>query len=167
MHFQASQRLPQEGVYPSIYTYLYRPSPADPYRDFSSSPPSLSADPLQGFLKDRTDLARGSKDLITSLLSQRDELHAYNRYRIDLDQTACQNALLAIEDWPPGSVVDRRRSGLESQLLALEREKRAEDVACWRDKASLTRDLTEAVRDYRLATQKQALLGEESPLEDA
>jgi len=190
MHFNPSESFHAGVLYAPFRpynSYLYRPTyllsngpdratdrlqnPQEDVPLFSScltpsQETSPTADPLEGFLNDRLDLARLNLNTFLGLLYQRDQIHAYSFYRINQDQITCQNALFQIESWPPGSSVDRRRSALEGQILALEHEKRVEDTACWRDKAFITRDLMQALRDYRSAQQKQALLADTAPLED-
>ena len=56
--------------------------------------------------------------------------------------------------------VDRMRSNIDKELIGLEREKRMEEVACWRDISRLRGELREIMGEYAQEKRKDGLLGE-------
>ena len=54
--------------------------------------------------------------------------------------------------------VDKVRTNLEREIIGLDREKRMEEVACWRDVARLRAELDEAAREFGRERAKESLL---------
>ncbi len=54
--------------------------------------------------------------------------------------------------------IDRIRTNIERELLAFEREKRMEEVACWRDVCRLKSDLREVIRELEREKNRENLI---------
>jgi len=61
-----------------------------------------------------------------------------------------------------GIALSRRRTQLESQVLDLEKEKRQEYLACWKDMAYLSKGLLSALKDYWNLSNRKSFLNLEN-----
>ena len=85
-----------------------------------------------------------------SLLYERRSLKDTNLTNIDYEERRVKEALSAI-NWAyrgKSPSIDKVRSGLEKELSALGKERRFEEVACWRDEIRLRGDLREALFEF-------------------
>ena len=120
-------------------------------------------DPLDAFFGRRRHFLAKTAEEILELIQERVQLKYENIRRMDYDSCRIGTRLLQMEPWPLGSNpnIDRMRSGLEQELLAFEKEKRMEEVACWRDVCRTCSELREAVRELFDEDQRQRLVGGE------
>ena len=65
---------------------------------------------------------------------------------------------LALRAWWCDPQAEKIRVQIEREMTSLEREKRFEEVACWRDTTRLRGDLREALRELGQEERKSALL---------
>ena len=106
-------------------------------------------DPLERFfLGKKISLARGVED-ITGLIEEREILKYTNNRNIDYESCLTKTKVFELEHWHLGAnpSIDKMRSTFERELLSFEREKRMEEVACWRDVARLKSELREATKE--------------------
>jgi hypothetical protein len=115
---------------------------------------------IEDVFAEKVDLLRGRVYQLLSLLDERRRIRYKNIYRIDQDICTCKTLLLELYHWPVGSsfTVERKRGQLELQILRFEEEKRKEDLAFWKDKWQIGKELFEAIREYRSALRKSRLL---------
>ncbi len=108
---------------------------------------SGSGDPLDLFLGRKREFLVKSVEEILSLIDNREKLKYENLRRIDYDSCKVRTSILQISSWEVGAdpQLEKVRMGLEGEALGLEREKRAEEVACWRDTTRLKEGLREVV----------------------
>jgi len=106
-----------------------------------------SGDPLDLFLGRKREFLVKSVEEILSLIDDREKLKYENLRRIDYDTCKVRTGILQISSWEVGAdpQLEKVRMGLEGEVLGLEREKRAEEVACWRDTTRLKEGLREVV----------------------
>lgn len=111
----------------------------------------------------RQFLARSIDDVV-SLIDERRGLSDRIMRQIDESYCAASSWLLQFQPWHFGqnSSIDRLRTQIGREMANFDREKRMEEVACWRDVARLRTELREAVREYAMEKRKDALL-EEKP----
>jgi len=79
--------------------------------------------------------------------------------RIDIDIVKCDNYLLEIEGivrYNPD--IGKRRTSMEHEIFGMEREKRMEETACWRDLVFLKKDLFETLKEYWSAVNREDML---------
>ena len=124
--------------------------------------PKTLHDPLEPFFTARGQFWAKSVDDILGLISERERLKYENMHKIDYESCQIKTRLFELDHWRRGfdPRLERTRVQIERELSALEREKRFEEVACWRDVTRLRSELREAVREYGLEKRKQALLTE-------
>jgi len=94
------------------------------------------------------------------LIYDREKLKYENLRRIDYDSCKVRTSILQISSWEVGAdpQLEKVRMGLEGEALGLEREKRAEEVACWRDTTRLKEGLREVVERLWQDRRREELL---------
>ena len=124
------------------------------------------ADPGAWFLQSRgRSLARGIEGVLGAIY-ERERLKDQNLAGIDADMAEVKEKLARLSVWylSQNPQVDRVRANMEREVLGLEREKRFEAVACWRDVVRLRAELYESLGHFEREEAKAALLG--SPVHD-
>lgn len=121
-----------------------------------------SGDLADRFLQDKTEGLQQRIDRIQDQLETRRQLREQNIYRIDLRMMKSKSKLFECYHWAPGSnqMIERRKSDLQKQLQQMEKEKRLEQVASWRDRQMLLKELRELTDDYRAAQRRKSLLND-------
>lgn len=120
--------------------------------------PLPGADDLTSLLNDRQELLRSKIELTLLQLKERKELSQRLLYSMELDRNQLSNRILDL-----GVEVyfqTPRVMAWEMRQLDLERQKRMEESACFRDVTMLERDLKESLVEYLAEAQKQKLLKE-------
>ena len=117
-------------------------------------------DPIHYFLADKKAFLSKSVEDILGMIYEREYLRDTNCYRIDRDSCYISQKLYEIYYIPLGlnPNIDKLRSNLEREMIAFEREKRMESVACWRDITRLKSDLREVMREFSQENRKGYLL---------
>lgn len=98
------------------------------------------------------DKIKALQDTIKHLegqIANRREIRDYNIHRILLDSCYTGTKLLNLPLDPFDRDISKQRTTLEQQLGRLEKEKRDEDTALWKDVQLLYKDLAEAKREYQ------------------
>ena len=123
--------------------------------------PRDNSDPLGPFFAAKRGFLAGSVADILSLIYEREQLKYDNLRKIDYDSAKQKTRLFEIDSWRTGAnpQIDKTRAQIDRELLSFEREKRFEDVACWRDITRLRGELREAVREFSQEKRKESLLG--------
>lgn len=96
-------------------------------------------DPLREYLEGKKRfLSRGIEDVL-GLIQERVKIKYDLLRQIDYDSCKMQSRLFALYHFQLGlnPNVDRMRSNIDKEQVGLEREKRMEEVACWRDLSRL------------------------------
>ena len=186
--YHAYQSLKDYGIPPLTPNYILSPfytlalpyGPSESSIDHASNPlgnPSstpldvitneflqpTSTDPLDQFLSHKRRFLAQSVEDILGLIYEREQLKYDNHQKIDFDSTKIGTRLFEVDYWRAGSNpnIDKVRSNLERELFAMEKEKRMEEVACWRDIARLRTDLREVMREVSQETRRTNLLSGE------
>jgi hypothetical protein len=122
---------------------------------------SMDKDPARMILGEKADLAKLSVGAIVYQIVQREKIKDQNLLRILYQEIAIDSKILRLEsawseDLPPQD--SRFLSGLESELIRLEGEKRKEETDCWKDISRLKESLMEQLGNYRNAERKVQLI---------
>jgi len=85
---------------------------------------------------------------MVGLIYEREHLKYENSHKIDYDACRVETKLLQLYEWPVGSNsnIDSTRTNLLREINGFEREKRMEEVACWRDVCRVKSDLRGVMR---------------------
>ena len=150
--------VPEDGYIDSVVTKPI--SHLDAITGGLDAPPS--ADPLDGFFAGKRDAIAGGVEDVLGLIYEREQLKYENLFKIDCDSCKVQGRLLPLEYWRPGinSEIDKVRTNIERELISLEREKRMEEVACWRDVARLRSELREVLQDFSRERARESLVSD-------
>lgn len=121
---------------------------------------SLNSTTLDSFFTDKLELNRLHVSGLISQIHRRNNMKDENLYRIDKDMMKCQSKLFEIEHIPKwyNANITRTRNTLEKEILALEKEKRAEYVSWWRDLVLIKKDLINTFKEFKSAEQRQNLV---------
>ena len=120
------------------------------------------SDIVDDLLANKVEAMRQNIEHIAYQLEERERLGKQNQYTIDLTMMKTKEDLFECELWPTGSnqTIEKRRSQLERELQELDREKRFEEISCWKDQQMLLRDMREAATEYDSAIRRKGLLND-------
>ena len=124
------------------------------------SPTAALADPLDRFLSGKRDfLIRSVKD-IGCLIYEREMLRKKNFYKIDYGICYVGYKVGQLGPWYSGmnQNIDRQRSSLDKEVFGLEKEKRMEDVSCWRDIWRLKLELRDVLKELDQEERKRSFV---------
>jgi len=117
-------------------------------------------DPLAQFLSVKREFVKKSLDEIAALIEEREQVKNSNIDKINQDICKVRTKMLNLS-WQKyfiDSGTDKLYQTLQKQVIALNREKRAEDINCWRDVIRLKSDLRESLKEEAQEKRKQTLL---------
>lgn len=119
-------------------------------------------DPLSDFFGAKKASLGNKVTGILSMIYEREEIAQEHSRKIDYESCAVKSKLFQVDDWVPGinRNVDKIRETTERELLGLEREKRMEQVACWRDVSRLRMELSETMQEWYREKQKDRLFSD-------
>ena len=140
----------------------YRPALSTAYPQSKAPSPSyFGGDPLANFLYGKQRFLNWSAKDIVGLVYDRQQLHREQTDGIEQQKMSINSSLLSLTEWHVGAnpAIDRRRDSLESQVQSLERERRTQEVAAWRDTTRLRADLREILGELAAEERKWSLLG--------
>ncbi len=118
-------------------------------------------DPIAQFLSDRLRIIERTIREVVEEIASRERLNAKVIDAIGKDELVQKERLFQVA--PNGTAVftvgdPRRRSAIESEIAALQKERRHEDLAQWKDISGLKRDLRELLREYREESRRSRVL---------
>jgi len=130
--------------------------------DFSSQ---HAEDPLAEFLAGKTRFLSQSVEDMLGLLYERERIKYDHALTIDYASCQLKTRLFETGTWRTGMDprLDRTRGQIEGELLNLEREKRMENVNCWRDVTRLKSELRETLREFDQEKRRHTLLEQPGP----
>ena len=125
---------------------------------------SSSSNSLEQFLSGKKRFAAKSVEEMLGLIYEREQIKDEMVRKIDLESAALKERLWETGDWRTGvnPQLDKTRGQIEGELMGLEREKRMEEVACWRDIVRIKGDLREALRDFDQEKRKEILINSQN-----
>ena len=119
-------------------------------------------DPLGAFLGAKKEfLGKSIADLLREI-EVREKMRDDHLHRIDYESCSFQTRIYELDFWQRGMnpIADRVRSNLEKEMSGLEKEKRMEEISCWRDVSHLKTDLREVMQEWAMEKRKDLLLSE-------
>ena len=122
--------------------------------------PATRRTPLDQFLDRKKRFAARSVEDILGLIYERQGIKYTMAREIDYEHCYLKSKLLETDTWRTGfnPQLDKTRGQIQSNLLALDQEKRREEVACWRDTTRLKTELREVLREFDQEKHKTGLL---------
>lgn len=114
----------------------------------------------EGILPDKSKSLKALVEIINEEIDERLKIKDGILSRMEDDIVRCDNYLLEVKSIgiPYYFIASRRRTSIEHEIFALEREKRMEETACWRDLVFLKKDLFAALKEYWAAVNREKLL---------
>jgi len=121
---------------------------------------SGSSNALDRILTGKKQFAAKTTQEILGLIYQREEIRYDHARAIDYESMQLKEKLFETGTWQTGlnPQLDKTRGQLQRELGGLERERRMEEVACWRDTTRLRENLREALRDFDQEKRKEQLI---------
>jgi hypothetical protein len=112
------------------------------------------------FLSDRISIVKEAIAQIVCQIAARRKLNEEFIREIDLKKGDFEFMLKELSRWSLGAIpcIETRRIHLEKELLQLEREGRINKLNCWRDVLLLSKELREAVNEYRFLSGIEKML---------
>ena len=118
-----------------------------------------------------TDKVNSTKFSVLNLISQireRQHIKRRNLERIDYDVDKFKTHLAQIEDlclYNETFDFDRRKTkiSLGGKIAGLKKDKRGEEIACWRDLTELRKELLDLTKEYKAASRKRELVASPEP----
>ena len=122
-----------------------------------------SDDPVDALLGAKRDWLGRSVEDVLGLIYEREQIKYGQFSKIDKEWCKVKEPLFMVDQIHPGlnPNVDRLRNNIQKELAALEHEKRAEEVACWRDVARLRGELREVMRYWSMEKQRGNFLSDD------
>jgi len=126
----------------------------------AASAPGNTMDPLDSFLTGKSRFLKKTAQELISLIYERERIRYDHAKRIDYESCRVGSRLLDIAAWRTGvdPGIDKTRSQLEREIIGFEREKRMEEIACWRDIVRIKAELRESLRDLDHETRRDDLV---------
>ena len=153
-------QIPQE-IIPAAYVQQPYYSPLVSLIEQKTNPgyrPISSVDDLTTLLDDRRELLRSKIELTMLQIKERKNLSQQLTYSIDLEHNQVANLILDLGD--EVHFQTPRVISWQMRQMDLERQRRMEQAACFKDVTMLERDLKESLVEYLAESQKQKLLKE-------
>jgi hypothetical protein len=152
----------QESSWLPGKSYLSVPSPLEETASSILPEAKLLAEPdphgfVTGLIADKSRFAKAAVQGLVSQIYERQEIKEHNLTKIDHDGCMVGTLLNELFIWGDARLSDKRRQTLDMVMFGLERERRAEEVACWRDISLLRKDLVEAMAEYAAAARREQL----------
>jgi len=121
------------------------------------------SDLIDVLFTDKANVARFSILHLISQMRERRVIKKRNLERIDYDADKFKTELAQIEDLCLYNEIfnlDNRKTklNLDGKITGLEKEKRAEETSCWRDLTQLRKELTDLIKEYKIASRKKELI---------
>jgi hypothetical protein len=109
---------------------------------YQSQTPPTTTEGLDQLLHLNTRILNSKLEILTSHVHERFRIHARNTERLDADKVIASDLLRRLTVAANYHLREHRETAVLYQtLFALERERREEDVECWRDLVMVMRDL--------------------------
>jgi hypothetical protein len=122
---------------------------------------SAASDPLERFTAGKTAILESAIQQVMEEIEARETLHDELVEEIDKQFCIQKEALMQVapNGNSPFTVGDpKRRGSIEKELCSLDSEKRHEQVAIWKDVASLNREFRELLRELEEEKRKQQVM---------
>jgi hypothetical protein len=137
------------GSIDSLLEYSLKGFPAY-FAHQTVQPKKEQSDSLEYLLQEKVDSLSEILAQIDRDIKSRNDLSKDVIGQIDHDYRYIKTKYFELEQWMFGhnKWAEQRRSALEKELDALNKEKRQEEVQCWQDIAQLTREFRDWFKQY-------------------
>lgn len=112
---------------------------------------------VSGLIADKTRFSREAVMGLARQIQERQSIKSHNLNRIDYDSCRCGSYLHELLVWGDSQLTAKRRQTLDMVMFSLNKERRMEEVSCWRDVSLLKKDLVRATAEYASAARREAL----------
>lgn len=154
-------------IFSSSAPSVFYPTDSTPYAPSLPAPSDSYAlpeahDPLRDFFRGKRELSRWNVTEILQHIEARRQLKEESLKKIEEDRLGLRERVMRLDVWHPtmNTAADKLRMNLEREILALERERRFEKVAYWRDITRIESEFREAVGGYAQEQRRAGLLGD-------
>jgi len=122
-----------------------------------------SSDLIDALFTDKVNTTRFSVLHLISQMRERQKIKKRNLEGIDYNMDNFKTQLAQVEDLCLYNEIfdlDRRKTRIKigEKITGLEKEKRAEKTSCWRDLTQLRKELTDLIKEYKIASRKKELI---------
>lgn len=121
---------------------------------------------LEGMFSDKSKSLKASVNALLEEIKLRESINVYHLKKVEYEVCKQHTRLMQIDnlnDHHPSDLTkyfDDAKNKIESNVLDLEKEKRKEQLECWRDLMFLKKYLMSALKDYwELARKRKVLEG--------
>ena len=135
---------------------------SDPERDEAATGIARGhwTDPVQSALDDKVAFSERLVGDLIGMIQKREELRDGHITNIDGESCHAMGRVFGVEQWHPAMNrdADKVRANAEKEISGLEREKRMEEIACWRDTSRLRMELHEKAREWLGERRRQSFV---------
>lgn len=131
-----------------------------------SSPESKQrSSPLESMFSDKSKSLKASVNALLEEIKLREDINSYQERKMNEEVCRQHTDLMQLEnlvDHFPFDLtkdISEAKGKIESNVLELEREKRKEQIECWRDLMFLKKYLMVSLKDYWELARKRGVLG--------
>ena len=120
--------------------------------------------PLENMFSDKSKSLKASVNALLEEINLREGINTYHLKKIDYEVCQQHTHLMQLDNISghhPSDLskhVDEAKKRIESNVLELEKEKRKEQLECWRDLMFLKKYLMSALKDYWELARKRKVL---------
>jgi len=136
------------------------PERRKPVVDEITSGASQSAwtDPVGELFKEKRMFQERLLEDIVWMIRDREQLKMDHLARIDKESCEAKTRTFQVDLWQPAMnrQADRIRANAEKEMSGLEREKRMEEIACWRDVSRLRMEMHNVLREWTVEKRKES-----------
>jgi predicted RNase H-like nuclease (RuvC/YqgF family) len=126
--------------------------------------PDKKGNPLENMLSDKSKSLKASVNALLEEIRLREEINSHQFNKIDKEIRRQHTVLMQLENlkdnYPHDLTKDlsEAKDKIKSNVLELEREKRKEQLECWRDLMFLKKYLMVSLKDYWELERKRGIL---------
>ena len=122
-----------------------------------------SSDLIDTLFTDKLNTTKFSTLQLISQMRERQNIKKRNLENIDYRMDHFKSQLAQVEDLCLYNEIfdlnnKKMKINLEEKISGLDKEKRAEDVSCWRDLTQLRKELIDSIGEYKTASRKRELI---------
>ena len=123
-------------------------------------PKQAWADPIDSMLKAKGEFLERSIEDILGMIGDRERMRDEHVNKIDKESCQAKTRIFEIDHWQPAMnrEADRIRANQEKEMSGLERERRMEEIACWRDVSRMRMELHGVLEEWSKEKRKEQLL---------
>jgi hypothetical protein len=157
-----SEILQSEDKYSTVFSKEQKGRSLDKIdilRDFLTYKLWSNSNPVEEIIKEKIRFHRASLVQILNLIMEREKAKQNNLVSIESEALKVQGELFLYKCIVyPISPDNKRKSNFERAVSELEKQKRQEEIDCWKDTLKLWQQLLDIIAEYRATMRKARLL---------